>query len=272
MQALHDVLHPGCSDPQCYFKSLWRGAAAGLGRGERTEREAYDPVLKRHFSILVQPLVRPPRPLREAGDLHAVVMMSDISDIKQAEAGYQHLFQELECMVCLEKERREFSEGMQARLLTILERTTDYIAMADAKGGMLYLNPAGRALLGLGPHDDISHMKLCEHGDQEAKDRIWREAIPSAIREVVQRRRARGAGAAQDLPLPRRQCLGHADASRARSAQLVAEGHPNRYISDYLCLSIKTVEKHRSNLMMKLGLHNAFDADQLRGRERPGRH
>jgi len=39
--------------------------------------------------------------------------------------------------------------------------------------------------------------------------------------------------------------------------KLVAEGHPNKYIADYLCLSIKTVEKHRSNLMKKLDLHNA---------------
>lgn len=39
--------------------------------------------------------------------------------------------------------------------------------------------------------------------------------------------------------------------------KLVAEGHPNRYISTHLCLSIKTVEKHRSNLMKKLDLHNA---------------
>jgi len=39
--------------------------------------------------------------------------------------------------------------------------------------------------------------------------------------------------------------------------KLVAEGHPNRYIAEYLCLSVKTVEKHRSNLMKKLGLHNA---------------
>ena len=39
--------------------------------------------------------------------------------------------------------------------------------------------------------------------------------------------------------------------------KLIAEGHPNKYISDYFCLSIKTVEKHRSNLMKKLNLHNA---------------
>jgi DNA-binding NarL/FixJ family response regulator len=39
--------------------------------------------------------------------------------------------------------------------------------------------------------------------------------------------------------------------------KLVAEGHTNRYVADYLCLSVKTVEKHRSNLMKKLDLHNA---------------
>ncbi len=39
--------------------------------------------------------------------------------------------------------------------------------------------------------------------------------------------------------------------------KLVAEGHPNKFIAEYFCLSIKTVEKHRSNLMKKLDLHNA---------------
>lgn len=39
--------------------------------------------------------------------------------------------------------------------------------------------------------------------------------------------------------------------------KLVAEGHSNKHIADYLCLSVKTVEKHRSNLMRKLDMHNA---------------
>lgn len=39
--------------------------------------------------------------------------------------------------------------------------------------------------------------------------------------------------------------------------KLVAEGRSNRVIAEYLCLSVKTVEKHRSNLMRKLDLHNA---------------
>ncbi|MBU0594320.1 MAG: response regulator transcription factor [Pseudomonadota bacterium] len=63
--------------------------------------------------------------------------------------------------------------------------------------------------------------------------------------------------------------LGTGNASTASSAwdslthrerevlKLVAEGHPNKFIADYFCLSVKTVEKHRSNLMKKLDLHNA---------------
>jgi DNA-binding NarL/FixJ family response regulator len=39
--------------------------------------------------------------------------------------------------------------------------------------------------------------------------------------------------------------------------KLIAEGYKNREIAEYLSLSPKTVEKHRSNLMRKLGLHNA---------------
>lgn len=39
--------------------------------------------------------------------------------------------------------------------------------------------------------------------------------------------------------------------------KLIAEGKSNKDIADYLCVSVKTVEKHRSNLMRKLDLHNA---------------
>lgn len=39
--------------------------------------------------------------------------------------------------------------------------------------------------------------------------------------------------------------------------KLVAEGYGNKHIAGLLCVSVKTVEKHRSNLMKKLDLHNA---------------
>jgi DNA-binding NarL/FixJ family response regulator len=39
--------------------------------------------------------------------------------------------------------------------------------------------------------------------------------------------------------------------------KLVGEGYKNKEIADYLCISEKTVEKHRSNIMRKVGLHTA---------------
>ncbi len=39
--------------------------------------------------------------------------------------------------------------------------------------------------------------------------------------------------------------------------KLVAEGNTNKNIATIMCISVKTVEKHRSNLMRKLGLHNS---------------
>ena len=38
--------------------------------------------------------------------------------------------------------------------------------------------------------------------------------------------------------------------------KLIAEGYKNKEIANYLCISPKTVEKHRANLMEKLNLHN----------------
>jgi DNA-binding NarL/FixJ family response regulator len=38
--------------------------------------------------------------------------------------------------------------------------------------------------------------------------------------------------------------------------KMIAEGYKNKAIADYLCISAKTVEKHRANLMRKLDLHN----------------
>ena len=38
--------------------------------------------------------------------------------------------------------------------------------------------------------------------------------------------------------------------------KLVGEGFASKEIADYLCISVKTVEKHRANIMDKCGLHN----------------
>jgi DNA-binding NarL/FixJ family response regulator len=39
--------------------------------------------------------------------------------------------------------------------------------------------------------------------------------------------------------------------------KLVGEGYMNKNIAEYLCISVKTVARHRANLMKKLDLHTA---------------
>ena len=51
----------------------------------------------------------------------------------------------------------------------------------------------------------------------------------------------------------------HLDALTERERQIlkmIAEGRTSKYIAEHFKLSVKTVEKHRSNLMRKLDLHN----------------
>lgn len=38
--------------------------------------------------------------------------------------------------------------------------------------------------------------------------------------------------------------------------KLVAEGYKSKEIADCLCISVKTTENHRANIMRKMGLHN----------------
>jgi DNA-binding NarL/FixJ family response regulator len=41
--------------------------------------------------------------------------------------------------------------------------------------------------------------------------------------------------------------------------RLLAKGYTNRQIADVLCLSMRTVEGHRANLMSKLNLHSRVE-------------
>jgi two-component system response regulator NreC len=41
--------------------------------------------------------------------------------------------------------------------------------------------------------------------------------------------------------------------------QLIAEGYTNKQIAEILCISVKTVQTHRTNLMSKLDLHDRAD-------------
>lgn len=77
---------------------------------------------------------------------------------------------------------RKNLEQTQKRLIAILEASTDYISMSDAKGNIFWKNAELKRLCGIDPHKkDVLQFRLANCHPQWAVDLIEQQAIPSAI-------------------------------------------------------------------------------------------
>jgi diguanylate cyclase (GGDEF)-like protein/PAS domain S-box-containing protein len=76
-------------------------------------------------------------------------------------------------------------EEARSRLVSILEATTDFVATTDSEARLLYLNQAGRRLLGLGPQHDIGGMPLTDCLSEWGAQQLLRVALPAAARDGV---------------------------------------------------------------------------------------
>src|SRR3989339_582268 len=78
---------------------------------------------------------------------------------------------------------RKHIEETRARLSEITETTTDLVGTATIDGRVLYINKAGRKVIGIGENEDISNLRISDCHPQWASDLILNEGIPDAIRE-----------------------------------------------------------------------------------------
>lgn len=76
-------------------------------------------------------------------------------------------------------------EEAQARLLAILEATTDFVAILRDDGHFRYLNQAGRRMLGIMETTDVDDWSLTDSHPEWAVQRLLFEAIPVARRDGV---------------------------------------------------------------------------------------
>ncbi|MER5835542.1 response regulator transcription factor [Streptomyces sp. NPDC002130] len=77
---------------------------------------------------------------------------------------------------------------------------------------------------------------------------LYPGAVDALIRDHLGRAREGGAGASRALTDREEEIL-----------KLVAEGHTSQQIADLLVISPKTVERHRANLLQKLGLKDRLE-------------
>lgn len=149
--------------------------------------------------------------------------------------------------------------------ITLMDIAMPYLNGLEATRQMLKTNPAARVII-LSAHGDDAY--IAEATAAGAAGFLLKqssgETVCKAIREVAAgraffspsvavrlRRRKEGSGklAAKEG--------GHQLSSREMEVlQLIAEGRPNKETAAELGISVKTVEKHRENLMAKLDIHD----------------
>jgi PAS domain S-box-containing protein len=83
-------------------------------------------------------------------------------------------------VIARDRSERKETEEAQRRLTTILEGTTDLVSFSDRDGRILYVNDAGRAMLGIGDNEDISALTIPDVHPSWATGLLLREGIPTA--------------------------------------------------------------------------------------------
>jgi PAS domain S-box-containing protein len=182
---LHDLLHRRCKDPACYLRLFGQHAAAELSKERRAESDVWDPVLKRHIVIRTQLPVRTPEQEASSEDFFAVVTVDDVTELRAGENKARQEAKSLGERVERETEGRAQAEKVQSRLLAILDKSPNFVAMADRSGALFYINPAGRELLKLGSQDEIAGMTLSNCHAPGMRERLDGEAMSHAMREGV---------------------------------------------------------------------------------------
>lgn len=82
----------------------------------------------------------------------------------------------------LGRSRAQLSRG---RLAAIIEATPDFVGTFMPDGRMLYINAAGRRMLGIGQADDIAGLKLADCYPEWVSTVLARVALPAAARDGI---------------------------------------------------------------------------------------
>jgi len=180
---LHDVLHRNCDNSRCYLRRFGERAAAALAKGRRANCDAWDPILKRHFLIRARRPILTQQRKNSLSEVFAVVTVDDATEFKAIEKESDELTQALNQRVEHEQGKRTQAELVHSRIIDALDNTPTFFAIADADGALNYLNPAGRALLGLESQEEACGMSLIECHAPGVREHLMKTAMPAAARD-----------------------------------------------------------------------------------------
>jgi PAS domain S-box-containing protein len=179
---LHQMLHRDCVDSRCYLRRFGERAALALARGRRANCDAWDPILKRHLLIRARKPIVARQENDSLNEVFAVVTIDDVSKTRASEKVSEELTLALNRRVLRERGKRTQAEQVHGRIIEALDNTPGLFAMADAGGVLYYLNPAGRALLGLASDEETCGMSLLECHAPGVRVQLMKTVMPAAAR------------------------------------------------------------------------------------------
>lgn len=89
------------------------------------------------------------------------------------------------CGISTDITERKQVEETKTQLSAIMEATTDIVGTANVDGRILYINKAGRKILGIDEDEDVTHLYIFNYHPQWVHNLLQNEGIPTAICEGV---------------------------------------------------------------------------------------
>ena len=77
---------------------------------------------------------------------------------------------------------RKASELEREQLLSIMDNSSDFIGMTDAAGKVMYVNAAGRSMVGLSADDDVTSMTIDNFHPGTETERLYTLVFPEVVR------------------------------------------------------------------------------------------
>ncbi|MDP1848122.1 MAG: anti-sigma factor antagonist [Solirubrobacteraceae bacterium] len=82
---------------------------------------------------------------------------------------------------------RERVRATERRYGAVLEATSDWVSIADGDNNIVYVNPAGRRMVGIGLDEDVTGRTVGAFSPAWARERVLREGLAAARRDGVWR-------------------------------------------------------------------------------------
>ncbi|HEY1011654.1 MAG TPA: PAS domain S-box protein [Herpetosiphonaceae bacterium] len=85
--------------------------------------------------------------------------------------------------VLLDVTDRQLAQQDHARFAALADTTPDFVGIATMDGAPIYLNPAGRAMMGIASDEELARLRVPDSAPPWARAKMMEESIPAAVRD-----------------------------------------------------------------------------------------